>query len=239
MQPPALPCRRLFILSLPKNLFSMKKLFGSYLFWTRTLSVLCILLFPVVELLVCGDVSVAVCTLLMSESGGAAMLLATRFSEGRDALCCAVLMFASMACCHFVGAGPGFAVFAAIEGMPFEAMFVGIGKITERNLHDMRICGNTRHGSETVGNGQRRRIYVKIDVAVFHHQPHAQRADKVGFGPDAAPRPDNIEFFDYFTRPGGISQRKIHYFCFHKVFRFAAKLQKNGGGSLLPRRIIS
>ena len=77
MQPPALPCRRLFILSLPKNLFSMKKLFGSYLFWTRTLSVLCILLFPVVELLVCGDVSVAVCTLLMSESGGAAMLLAT------------------------------------------------------------------------------------------------------------------------------------------------------------------
>lgn len=114
MQPPALPCRRLFILSLPKNLFSMKKLFGSYLFWTRTLSVLCILLFPVVELLVCGDVSGAVCTLLMSESGGAAMLLATRFSEGRDALCCAVLMFASMACCHFVGAGPGFAVFAAM-----------------------------------------------------------------------------------------------------------------------------
>ncbi len=32
MQPSALPCRRLFILSLPKNLFSMKKLFGSYLF---------------------------------------------------------------------------------------------------------------------------------------------------------------------------------------------------------------
>ena len=82
MQPSALPCRRLFILSLPKNLFSMKKLFGSYLFWTRTLSVLCILLFPVVELLICGDVSVAVCALLMSESGGAAMLLATRFSEG-------------------------------------------------------------------------------------------------------------------------------------------------------------
>lgn len=51
---------------------------------------------------------------------------------------------------------------------------------------------------------------------------------KVGFGPDAAPRPDNIEFFDYFTRPGGISQRKVHYLCFHKVFRFAAKLQKNG-----------
>lgn len=114
MQPSALPCRRLFILSLPKNLFSMKKLFGSYLFWTRTLSVLCILLFPVVELLSCGDASRAVCVLLMSESGGAAMLLAARFSEGRDTLCCAALIFVFMACCHFVGAGPESAVFAAM-----------------------------------------------------------------------------------------------------------------------------
>lgn len=86
----------------------MKKLFKSYHSWIRILSVLCVLLFPVAELLAPGDERAVIPALLVSEIGGSAMLLVLPLpdEEARSAFFCALFLMLMMTVCHFVGALP-------------------------------------------------------------------------------------------------------------------------------------
>lgn len=113
--PSAGPCGRFFCFIFAKTAQVMNRLFRSYHFGIKLFSGICLVLFPLAEMMMTGALP-GLPTLLVAESGGVSILLMLPQPDecAKPGFFSSLLVLAVVAACHFTGIGHGATVLAVM-----------------------------------------------------------------------------------------------------------------------------